>query len=130
MPRAMVHVRLAAKLLRGARIQEYGRAGAGHVVQSSPHQRVEARLKGCWLRWDGPVEGLAALCLPGVEEQVHDVDVGAAQVFEEPGGHSGVAAVLVVVEHRSYVVAQPCLAKGGAKLFRRAEATVRALQLL
>ena len=56
---------------------------------------LRARLKGHWLGGNGPVQHLAPLLLPTVEEQVHDVNVGAAQVFEDPGGHCGVSAVEV-----------------------------------
>ena len=58
------------------------------------------------------------------------MNVAAAQVFQDPGCHGGVAAILMIVKHRGYAVAQPCFAKGGGKLLRLAETSVRALQLL
>ena len=58
------------------------------------------------------------------------MDVVAAQELQHPGGHGGVSAVLVVVEHRNYVVSESGPAKDARQLFRRSQAAVRALQFL
>ena len=58
------------------------------------------------------------------------MDVAAAQVFQYPSRHGGIAPVLMVVEHWSYVIAESCFTKNRGKLFRLAETTVRPLQFL
>ena len=58
------------------------------------------------------------------------MDVGAAQILEDPSSHGGIAAVVLVVEHGRDAVAEAGIAEGGGKLLRLSEAPVGALQLL
>ena len=129
-PRALVNFHFATVFLGGAGVQELGRAGFGGVVHRGTDGGAdvwgEATSFGC----HRSVEHFAALLLPVVVEQIHNMDVVTSQIFQNPGVHRGVASVRAVVQHGNHVVAHASGGEGCGQFLRRAQAALFVLQLL
>ena len=124
----MVYCDFAVEFGGGAGVEQFGRGRAGGVGQGGADGCVEAGGEGFCGGGNRAVKHFTALFFPGFVAQVHNVDIVAAEVFQDPGGHGGVAAILMVVEYGGNVVAQSGGGEGGGQLLRGGEASVGGLQ--
>src|SRR5439155_17137316 len=81
------------------------RVGA-EVVERRPGLGIDMCREGFGRGLDRLVEYFPALSPPALEEDVKQVYIGAAEVLQDPGQHSGVLPVGRVVEHRRHLLTQ------------------------